>query len=83
MLKSKRRLIEKATTKEWLSDSQQYYIEYSDNTGNTYKMWVEDKDSIKQKLSLIKKYNLAGAAFWQKGNETKEILDLIEEQLLK
>lgn len=82
-IKDESKYIEKATTKEWLSDSQQYYIEYSDNTGNTYKMWVEDKDSIKQKLSLIKKYNLAGAAFWQKGNETKEILDLIEEQLLK
>ena len=82
-IKDESKYIEKATTKEWLSDSQQYYIEYPDNSGNTYKMWVEDKESIKQKLGLIKKYNLAGAAFWQKGNETKEILDLIEEQLLK
>ena len=82
-IKDESKYIEKATTKEWLSDSQQYYIEYPDNSGNTYKMWVEDKESIKQKLGLIKKYNLAGAAFWQRGNETKEILDLIEEQLFK
>ena len=24
----------------------------------TYKMWIEDEDSVRQKLNLIKKYNL-------------------------
>ena len=47
------------------------------------RVWQEDERSLASKVALVKKYNLAGAAFWQKGNETKEILDLIEEQLLK
>ena len=44
-------------------------------------MWIEDEKSIEEKLSLVEKYKLAGAAYWKKGGETQNILKLISEKL--
>ena len=68
--------------KQWDEDLKQYYIEYQED-GYTYKMWIEDETSIKEKLNLINKYNLAGAAFWKKDKETNGIWNIIEEKLMK
>ena len=51
--------------------------------GYTYKMWIEDEDSIRQKLNLIKKYNLTGAAFWQKGFEKDDIWQIVKSQIME
>lgn len=72
--------IDKATKKEWLDDAKQNYIEYTEN-GFTYKMWVEDEKSIAAKLDLVKKYNLGGAAFWEKGCETSGVWDVVKEKM--
>ena len=69
-----------ATKKEWLDDAKQNYIEYTEN-GFTYKMWVEDEKSIAAKLDLVKKYNLGGAAFWEKGCETSGVWDVVKEKM--
>ncbi len=71
----------KATKKEWLVDACQNYIEYVEN-GYTYKMWVEDEESVSKKLDLVKKYNLGGAAFWEKGCETENVWNVVEDKLL-
>lgn len=68
------------TQKVWLDDVKQYYVEYQKN-GKTYKIWIEDEDSIKCKLELISKYNLAGAAYWEKDREPDSIWKLISETL--
>ncbi len=70
----------KATKKEWLADACQNYIEYVEN-GFTYKMWVEDEESISKKLDLVKKYNLGGAAYWEKGCETENVWNVVEQKL--
>lgn len=70
----------KATKKEWRADACQNYIEYVEN-GYTYKMWVEDEESISKKLDLIKKYNLGGAAYWEKGCETDNVWNVVEQKL--
>lgn len=67
---------------QWLEDSKQQYIEYTKN-GATYKMWIENDDSIAQKLDLVKKYKLSGAAFWQKGYEDDNIFSIIKQKLLE
>ncbi|MBP3503127.1 MAG: hypothetical protein J6K42_06620 [Clostridia bacterium] len=67
---------------QWLEDSKQQYVEYTKN-GATYKMWIENEESISQKLELVDKYNLAGAAFWQKGYESNNIFNLIKQKLLE
>lgn len=66
--------------KEWKEDLRQNYIEYQEN-GKTKKMWIEDKESLKQKLSFIKKYNLAGVASWEKGMETDDVWSIIKDSL--
>lgn len=72
--------LSKATKKEWKDDAKQNYIEYTEK-GYTYKMWVEDAQSISKKLDLINKYSLAGAAYWEKGCETEDVWKVIEEKL--
>ena len=66
--------------RKWLDNVKQYYAEYK-KSGNTYKMWIEDERSIKEKLSLISEFELAGAAFWSKGRESDKIWSTIKENL--
>jgi hypothetical protein len=51
------------------------------NTGVTYKIWIEDAESINLKSSLVHKYNLAGAAAWRRGFETEDIWPVIAQNL--
>lgn len=65
---------------EWDETSGQYYAEYT--KGNSkYKIWVEDERSINLKSSLVHKYQLAGAASWQKGFETPNIWAVLDKNL--
>ena len=50
------------------------YGEYEEN-GSLWRMWLEDRDSLKVKLSVMQQYNLAGAAFWKLGLEDEPIWD--------
>jgi spore germination protein YaaH len=47
--------------------------------GLTYKMWLEDKVSMRSRLELVEKYNLAGLAGWRRGLETPEIWELMDD----
>ena len=67
-------------SKKWDEDLKQYYVEFLKD-GVTYKIWVEDEESIKAKLSLIEEYNLIGAAYWAKDMEPDSIWNLISETL--
>lgn len=81
-IKDQDKYINKASQKEWLQNTEQNYIEYYEN-GYTYKMWLEDDKSIAKKLDLIKKYNLAGAAFWEKGMEAGSVWSIVEDKLFE
>ena len=73
-------IVPENASKTWDDDLKQYYIEF-EKDGITYKIWAEDEDSIKAKLSLIDEYNLAGAAYWMKDMETDSIWSVISEEL--
>ena len=45
--------------------------------GSTYKVWLEDADSLQPRLQLMKDYGLAGTAAWRLGQETSDIWDVI------
>jgi spore germination protein YaaH len=66
----------KGLTKNWLSDLGVNYCEYEDN-GSTYKMWIEDAQSIEEKMKLINKSNAAGVASWKLGLEDPSIWNII------
>ena len=63
---------ERSISPIWLNDKGQHFYSFLSD-GKTYKVWVENRDSIKAKLSLIEKYRLAGVAGWRKGHETPDI----------
>lgn len=68
--------------KQWDDELKQYYIEYKSGK-NTIKMWIEDGTSIKEKVSLVTKYNLGGTSCWRKDMETSNIWTIIREELEK
>ena len=68
--------------KVWNDELKQNYVEY-EKSGITYKMWIEDLDSIKEKVGLVKKYNLAGVASWAKDREDERVWKVIKEELNK
>lgn len=68
--------------KQWDDTLKQYYIEYISGK-NTIKMWIEDGNSIKEKVSLVTKYNLAGTSCWKKDMETSNVWTIIKEELTK
>lgn len=75
-------LKKKDLEKVWDENSGQNYVEYIEN-GATKKIWIEDAISMKERIDLINKYNLAGVASWRRGFETEDIWNVIEENLNK
>ena len=63
-------------TPVWDEDAGQNYAEVKKGD-LTYKLWIEDKDSMKKRVELINKYNLAGVSAWRKGLETEDIWQTI------
>ena len=66
--------------RKWDDELKQYYVEYQDGD-NTRKMWIEDVESLKAKVSLVKENELAGVASWQYGMETEDVWSMLKEEL--
>ena len=70
-----------ARAKEWVKENKvelywqeelgQYYGELESPAGFSY-VWMEEEDSLKLKMELIRSYDLAGVACWKLGLEDKE-----------
>jgi len=61
---------------KWDADCGQNYAEYT-LAGVTYKIWLEDVDSVTERLKVIGGAELAGVAAWRLGYETGEIWTII------
>lgn len=48
----------------WDEETKQNYAEWTDGS-NTVKVWLEDEDSLDEKLKVMQENNLAGVAAWQ------------------
>ena len=72
--------IPKSATKTWNDTLKQYYVEFEEGS-KTKKMWIEDLESIKAKVSLVSKYNLAGVSAWEKDRELPGTWELIKQEL--
>ena len=57
--------------------TKQNYIELKKGS-LVYKMWVEDKISIKNRMDIIKSNNIMGVAIYKLGYENNEIIESIK-----
>ena len=61
---------------EWDDAAKQNYAQWEAD-GGVYKIWLEDGQSLEEKLKVIKANNLAGVAEWSLGMEDSSVWDLI------
>ncbi len=67
---------------KWLDDKKYFYCEYENIDENIiYKSWLEDENSIEEKLKLVKKFDLAGISGWKRGFEKKIIWELVNKYI--
>ncbi len=57
-------------------DSGQYYTEYFES-GERYRIWVEDEHALNKRLDLSEQYNLPGIATWRHGFERNSTFSVI------
>lgn len=69
---------EHGITTRWDETTCQNYGEYQSGD-SYYQIWLEDADSIRVKLNIMEKYEIAGVAEWKLGFETASIWDVIAE----
>lgn len=76
-------LKEKGVTPVYDEQSGQMYAEVKESDQVTYKVWLENEVSLKKRIELVKKYDLAGIASWRRGFERPDIWPVIDEELKK
>ena len=79
---AEKRVQEAGVQASWDEDTRQNYAQW-DADGGTYKIWLEDSQSLEEKLKLIKKNDLAGVAEWRLGWENSGVWDLISQYIFK
>lgn len=73
---------ERGLTPVYDEKSGQRYIEYTQD-GALQRIWIEDSLSVKARIALVKKYQLAGAATWQRQFQSDDIWGIIHQSLTK
>lgn len=68
-------------TPQWDETTRQYYAEY-EKDGATCKMWLEETQSLQEKLTYIRNADLAGVAVWRLGFESQDVWTLFETEVL-
>ncbi|MCQ2496382.1 MAG: glycosyl hydrolase family 18 protein [Lachnospiraceae bacterium] len=65
----------------WDETEGQNYLEYKADDNTTYKIWIEDGDSLKKKASVIRERNMGGVAGWRLGSESEGTWELLWEAI--
>lgn len=65
---------------KWDDATGQYYAEFK-SSGATYKIWLEEETSLKKKLEVVTKNQVAGVAFWKLGFERAVTWTTIQDAL--
>lgn len=53
----------------WDNPSKSPHFDYTDSDGTSHQVWFENSESLKHKIALVNKYDIAGAAMWKLGEE--------------
>lgn len=67
---------EKNAKQTWDSRFNQYKVEYQEG-GYTYVFWLEDEKTVKERIAIAKKYELAGVAAWRLGYDSSELWQMM------
>lgn len=59
-------------TLTWDDKAGQYKASYTDENGSRRVFWLENEESVKARLEIAKKYELAGVAAWRLGQESAD-----------
>lgn len=77
---AKQYLADHGITTTWDETTCQNYGEYQSGD-SYYQVWMEDEDSIRVKLTIMSKYDIAGVAEWQLAFASDSIWDVIAEYM--
>ena len=77
MTSASERIAQAGVETTWDEEAQQNYAVWTVEN-ETYKIWLEDAQSIEPKLQLMKDHQLAGTAAWALGQESSDIWNLIQ-----
>lgn len=77
ILETDKLIQEKGLVKKWDWKTSQNYVEFMEN-GEKHQIWVEDKDSMKLRYDLVKKYHLRGTAAWYVGGASEDIWNILK-----
>ncbi len=80
MEEARRQVAENEAPVIWEDAHGQFYAEYQKG-GSTYKVWLEDINSLNLRTSLVHKYKLAGSAAWRLNFETPDVWSAITDNL--
>lgn len=67
---------------KWREAERQYHLDWREK-GVRCEVWFEEEKSLGEKLSLLAKYDLAGAAFWRCGFEDPSLYEALAKALEK
>ena len=65
---------------EWDPLAKQY-VGHKEMDGALNSIWMENAESLKHKVALVGKYDLAGVASWRRGFETQDVWNVIADTL--
>ncbi|MFB7813761.1 glycosyl hydrolase family 18 protein [Paenibacillus chitinolyticus] len=66
----------KKAVKTWDNEFKQYRVDYTED-GKKHVFWLEDNDTVKQRLAIARKYDLAGVAAWRLGYDTPQLWEMM------
>ncbi len=81
-MKNMEAAIPDGVNKQWNDELKQNYVTFTSGN-NTKQIWLEDLESLKAKISLIKDNNLAGVASWEYNMASDDVWPMIKQELNK
>jgi len=66
---------------KWDESSKSPYFAYKDSDGIDHQVWFENQESLKYKLDLVNRYDIAGVAMWKLGEEDPGYWQVFKDKL--
>ena len=66
---------------QWDESAQTPHFRYTDEQGIAHQVWFENSESLKSKLDIVNRYDIAGIAIWKLGEEDPAYWQVMREKL--